>query len=94
MDLFEIKTPADPIPKIQRGAMRESVSWIQGRRPKIKEQYMRYLQNLSRDEAFKLKLKDTKEGYAIRNRINRAAKALGVGVHVEKVGNTILFYVL
>ena len=62
------------------------------RTARIQKKYIGYLRELSANEAGKLLIKNDNEGFAIRNRIKRAAKELGINVVVKKRGNAILFY--
>ena len=61
-------------------------------RGKVLEQYKRYILTLKESEAGKFNIRDDKEGFAIRKRIERAAYALGIKVKVKKRKDTIYFY--
>ena len=63
-----------------------------GRKPEFSTQYIGYLTKLERDKAGKIRIRDDKEGQAIRKRIERAALKLDLDVEIRKVGNEILFW--
>ena len=51
---------------------------------KVSEQYKRHILALKEGEAGKFNIRDDKEGFAVRRRIERAADALGLKVTVQK----------
>ena len=61
-------------------------------RGRILEQYKRHILVLNEGEAGKLNIRDDKEGFAVRKRIERAADALGVKVRVQKRKDAIYFW--
>ena len=62
------------------------------REAKKLEEYKRHINTLEQEEAGKLKIKDNKEGFAVRAGLKRAAQALGVKVEIRKRGNEIVFW--
>ncbi len=78
------KVPIEDVPQNLRRKMRGTVT----------EEYEKHLLNLKDAEAGKFIIKDDKEGFAIRNRIKRAAESLKIKVKVRKVGREIYFWKL
>lgn len=62
------------------------------RKGKVQQEYGKHIKSLKEGEAGKFRVKDDKEGFAIRNRIKRAGAALGIVVKVKKVGDEIYFW--
>lgn len=56
------------------------------------KQYKKYITDLAPNEAGKLRIKDAKEGFAVRANLKRAAQALGMNVKVQKRENYIYFW--
>lgn len=61
-------------------------------RGKVLEQYKRHILALKEREAGKFNIRDDKEGFAVRKRIERAAYALGMKVEVQKRKDAIYFW--
>ncbi len=76
------KVPIEAVPQNLRRKKRGTVT----------EEYQKHLLNLKDDEAGKFIIKDEKEGFAIRNRIKRAAESLKIKVKIKKVGREIYFW--
>jgi hypothetical protein len=53
------------------------------------EEYKRYINSLTSEEAGEFGIKDEKEGFAIRAGLKRAAEALDVRVKIQKRGNNL-----
>src|SRR4029077_12888980 len=58
----------------------------------LQEQYRQYVQQLSDDEAGQLELGPDDKSITERARLKAAAKAEGITLHIQRRGNTIVFW--
>lgn len=58
----------------------------------IQEQYQVYVRNLSPDTAGQLQLGENDRPISERARLKAAAKAVGVNLHIQRKGDTIVFW--
>src|SRR5437763_16866222 len=56
------------------------------------EQYRQYVRQLTDDEAGQLELGPDDKSITERDRLKAAAKAEGVNLHIQRKGNTIVFW--
>ena len=82
------------IPRLTKLTPSEVKSKKRKRRVKgtIAKKHMADIMKLGPTETGRYWVKDDKEAARYRNRITRAAKALGVFVEVEKIGHDLLFW--
>jgi hypothetical protein len=76
------------IPIEEAKSMKRNVA----RKAKVLEKYKSHIKSLNADEAGKFKIRDEKDGFAIRAGLKRAAHALGEKVTIRKRGNEIVFW--
>ncbi len=57
------------------------------------EEYKSYLKSLTSSEAGEFRIKDEKEGFALRAGLKRAAEALNLKVKIQKRGDHLQFWI-
>ena len=63
-----------------------------GRQAKILEEYKGYILAIDKAHAGKFTIENDKEGFAVRNRLKRAAEALNTDITIKKRGNEMYFW--
>lgn len=56
------------------------------------ERYKRYIYKLNNQTAGMIRIKDNKEGFAVRALLMRAAKNTGITIKIKKVNNCVVFW--
>ncbi|MFC1919210.1 hypothetical protein ACFLWX_00255 [Chloroflexota bacterium] len=80
-------------PRFTRMSIEEALSMRKPNgRPKVLEEYKKYIVSLGLQEAGKFEVSSDRVGQMLRTRIKRSAAALGLDVKVRTIRNEVLFW--
>jgi hypothetical protein len=79
-------------PERTKPSLGEARQAVLPRRPAIQEQYRDYIRGLGPDAAGQLALGPDDKSITERARLNTAAKAEGVNLHIQRRGSTMVFW--